>query len=115
MGYTENVFEMVKKRNAGEPEFHQAVHEVLESLKPVIAKYPEFQEAGLLERITEPERQIMFRVPWQTTRARSRSTAVSGSSSTARSARIRAVSASILPFISGSSSSSVSSRSSRTP
>jgi len=64
MGYTENVFEMVKKRNPGEPEFHQAVHEVLESLKPVIAKYPEFQEAGLLERITEPERQLMFRVPW---------------------------------------------------
>ncbi len=64
MGYTENVFEMVKKRNAGEPEFHQAVHEVLESLKPVIAKYPEFQEAGLLERITEPERVLMFRVPW---------------------------------------------------
>jgi glutamate dehydrogenase (NADP+) len=64
MGYTENVFEMVKKRNPGETEFHQAVHEVLESLKPVIAKYPEFQEAGLLERITEPERVLMFRVPW---------------------------------------------------
>ncbi len=64
MGYTDNVFEMVKKRNPGEPEFHQAVHEVLESLKPVIAKYPEFQEAGLLERITEPERVLMFRIPW---------------------------------------------------
>lgn len=64
MGYTDNVFEMVKKRNPGEPEFHQAVHEVLESLKPVIAKYPEFQEAGLLERVTEPERVVMFRIPW---------------------------------------------------
>ncbi|HNR38383.1 MAG TPA: NADP-specific glutamate dehydrogenase [Acidobacteriota bacterium] len=64
MDYIQAVFEAVKKRNAGEPEFHQAVHEVLDSLRPVIDKHPEFQEAGLLERLVEPERQIIFRVPW---------------------------------------------------
>ncbi|MFH1846654.1 MAG: NADP-specific glutamate dehydrogenase [Candidatus Omnitrophota bacterium] len=65
MSYVEKVLETVKKRNAGEPEFMQAVEEVLESLKPVIKKHPEFAEAGILERIVEPERQILFRVPWQ--------------------------------------------------
>lgn len=60
----ENVLEQVKKRNPGEAEFHQAVEEVLVSLKPVIEKHPEFVDAGLLERLVEPERQIMFRIPW---------------------------------------------------
>ena len=64
-GYAERVMETVKRRNAGEPEFLQAVDEVLGSLKPVIAKHPEFEDAGILERIVEPERQIIFRVPWQ--------------------------------------------------
>ncbi len=64
MGYIESVSETVKKRNPGELEFHQAVEEVLESIKPVIERYPEFKEAGILERIVEPERQIIFRVPW---------------------------------------------------
>jgi len=64
MGYVSQVFEQVKKRNPNEPEFHQAVEEVLESLKPVFSKYPEFEHAGLLERLVEPERQIIFRVPW---------------------------------------------------
>ncbi|MBN1596427.1 NADP-specific glutamate dehydrogenase [candidate division FCPU426 bacterium] len=64
MEYIHTVMETVKKRNAGETEFYQAVEEVLESLKPAIAKHPEFQQAGLLERIVEPERQIIFRVPW---------------------------------------------------
>ena len=64
-GYTEKVLEIVKKRNPGEPEFHQAVSEVLESLKVAIHRHPEFEEAALLERIVEPERQIIFRVPWQ--------------------------------------------------
>ncbi|MDR5652978.1 NADP-specific glutamate dehydrogenase [Ruixingdingia sedimenti] len=54
----------VLRRNAGEPEFHQAVHEVLESLGRVIAKRPEYAEQALIERICEPERQIIFRVPW---------------------------------------------------
>jgi len=63
--YIEKVLKTVKKRNFGEPEFHQAVSEVLESLKPAIEKYPEFEKIALLERIVEPERQIIFRVPWQ--------------------------------------------------
>lgn len=54
----------VLRRNAGEPEFHQAVHEVLESLGRVIAKHPEYADHALIERICEPERQIIFRVPW---------------------------------------------------
>ncbi|MFG3116797.1 NADP-specific glutamate dehydrogenase [Streptomyces sp. NPDC048197] len=53
------------RRNPGEPEFHQAALEVLETLEPVLAARPEFAEAKILERICEPERQIMFRVPWQ--------------------------------------------------
>lgn len=62
--YTERVLEMVKERNPGEVEFHQAVEEVLESLNPVFEKHPEYEENGILERIVEPERQIIFRVPW---------------------------------------------------
>ena len=65
MSYTQDVYEKVSNRNAGEQEFLQAVKEVLDSLDPVVAKHPEYQEAAILERITEPERQIMFRVPWQ--------------------------------------------------
>ena len=60
----EKVYEQVVARNRGEVEFHQAVHEVLESLDPVIAKHPHYADGALLERIVEPERQIMFRVPW---------------------------------------------------
>ncbi len=65
MSYIDEVKELVKKRNPGEAEFLQAAEEVLESLEPVIAKHPEYKEARILERITEPERVIMFRVPWQ--------------------------------------------------
>ncbi|MEL7564951.1 MAG: NADP-specific glutamate dehydrogenase [Dehalobacterium sp.] len=65
MSYTQKVFEMVKKRNPGESEFHQAVEEVLASLEPVIEKHPEYAETALVERIVEPERQIIFRVPWE--------------------------------------------------
>jgi len=54
----------VIRRNAGEPEFHQAVHEVLESLGRVVAKHPHFLDQALIERICEPERQIIFRIPW---------------------------------------------------
>ncbi|WP_415182214.1 NADP-specific glutamate dehydrogenase [Phaeovulum sp.] len=54
----------VVSRNAGEPEFHQAVQEVLESLGRVVAKHPHYLEAALIERICEPERQIIFRIPW---------------------------------------------------
>jgi glutamate dehydrogenase (NADP+) len=59
------VYEQVLSRNPGEVEFHQAVKEVLDSLGPVLEKHPEYVEARILERIVEPERQIMFRVPWQ--------------------------------------------------
>ncbi len=62
--YLEKVMEDVIKRNPGEPEFHQAVKEVLESLEPVISKHPEYEKWGLIERIVEPERIIKFRVPW---------------------------------------------------
>ncbi|WP_246093426.1 NADP-specific glutamate dehydrogenase [Microbacterium kyungheense] len=58
------VLDTVEARNPHEPEFLQAVHEVLESIAPVLDTHPEFVDGGILERIVEPERQIMFRVPW---------------------------------------------------
>ncbi len=58
------ILDDVKKRNPGEPEFHQAVEEVLESIAPVLEKHPEYKQAKIVERIVEPERQIYFRVPW---------------------------------------------------
>lgn len=64
MSYVQEIFEQVKKRNPGETEFHQAVKEVLDSLEPVFEKRPDLVKAGILERIVEPERQIMFRIPW---------------------------------------------------
>ena len=63
-GYLKNVFEQVQQRNANEPEFLQAVEEVLESLEPVVEAHPEYEAAGLIERLVEPERVIYFRVPW---------------------------------------------------
>ncbi|PGT80936.1 NADP-specific glutamate dehydrogenase [Bacillus sp. AFS040349] len=62
--YVDSVFETVKKRNPNESEFHQAVKEVFDSLKPVLAKNPQYIKQGILERIVEPERVISFRVPW---------------------------------------------------
>ncbi|MFZ4893653.1 NADP-specific glutamate dehydrogenase [Plantibacter sp. Mn2098] len=59
-----SIYEAALRRNAGEPEFHQALHEVLESISPVLREHPEYVEAGILDRIVEPERQIIFRVPW---------------------------------------------------
>lgn len=64
MSYIKDVLDLVKKRNPGEKEFFQAVEEVLESLEPVVKRHPKYQEAKILERIVEPERVIMFRVPW---------------------------------------------------
>jgi len=61
----EPVFDRVVRRNPGEFEFHQAVREVLGSLGPVLAKHPEYLDRRLIEMICEPERQIIFRVPWQ--------------------------------------------------
>ena len=62
--YTDRILEEVKKKNANEPEFIQAATEILTTLKPVIDRHPEFEKAGLLERYIEPERIIIFRVPW---------------------------------------------------
>ncbi|MBF7096378.1 NADP-specific glutamate dehydrogenase [Alkalibacter mobilis] len=62
--YVQSVYKMVEKRNPNESEFLDAVKEVVTSLEPVFERHPEFMEAGLLERITEPERVISFRVPW---------------------------------------------------
>jgi len=62
--YLNEIMETVTKRNPGEPEFLQAVQEVLESLEPVIEAHPEYAEKGIMERIVEPERAISFRVPW---------------------------------------------------
>jgi glutamate dehydrogenase (NADP+) len=60
----QGVYEDVLRRNAGEAEFQQAVKEVLDSLGPVLEKHPEYADAKILDRVVEPERQIMFRVPW---------------------------------------------------
>ncbi len=62
--FVDSVMEKVVARNAGELEFHQAVQEVVESIAPVIERNPEFARAKIAERIVEPERQILFRVPW---------------------------------------------------
>jgi glutamate dehydrogenase (NADP+) len=61
----QGIYEQVLSRNPGEVEFHQAVKEVLESLGPVLDKHPEYVKAKIVERMVEPERQIIFRVPWQ--------------------------------------------------
>jgi len=62
--FVDTIMADVKAKNPAQPEFHQAVQEVVESLEPVIQKHPEYKEARILERIIEPERVIMFRVPW---------------------------------------------------
>ena len=64
MSYTDEVLERVKTQNPNEPEFLQAVTEVLNTLKPVVEVHPEYQKVSLLERLCEPERIISFRVPW---------------------------------------------------
>lgn len=64
MNYVESVLENLKKQNPNEPEFHQAATEILTTLAPVLEKHPEYEKAGILERFVEPERVVMFRVPW---------------------------------------------------
>jgi glutamate dehydrogenase (NADP+) len=63
-GYIDEVMNIVKAKNPAEPEFHQAVREVFDSLRLVLDRHPEYREAKILERVTEPERVLMFRVPW---------------------------------------------------
>jgi glutamate dehydrogenase (NADP+) len=65
MSYTQEVFDDLRSRNAHQPEFLQAVEEVLGTLDPVLDQHPEFREAAILERLVEPERTITFRVPWE--------------------------------------------------
>ena len=64
MSYVDRVLSELIAKNPAQPEFHQAATEVLNTLKPVIEANPRFEQAALLERLVEPERQIMFRVPW---------------------------------------------------
>ena len=64
MSYADRVFELVQRRDPGQPEFHQAVKEVLETLDPVLERHPEYEENRILDRLVEPERVITFRVPW---------------------------------------------------
>ena len=64
MNYIEKVLKEVQEKNPNEPEFNEAVGKVLESLKPVIEAHPEYEKMAILERLVEPERQILFRVPW---------------------------------------------------
>ncbi|MFW5802649.1 MAG: NADP-specific glutamate dehydrogenase [Verrucomicrobiota bacterium] len=64
MAYVDDVMKKVQQRDPSQPEFHQAVHEVLESLAPVVERHKVYQEHRILERIVEPERMLMFRVPW---------------------------------------------------
>ena len=60
-----DLYTEVLHRNPGEAEFHQAVREVLDSLGPVVAKHPEYTDGAVIRRLCEPERQIIFRVPWE--------------------------------------------------
>ena len=62
--YLKSVYDGLVQRNPEQKEFLQAAEEVLESLEPVIAAHPEYEKAGLIERMVEPERVVMFRVPW---------------------------------------------------
>ena len=64
MSYVSDVMELAVAKNPSEKEFHQAVKEVLDSLAPVVTRHSKYQEHKILERITEPERVFMFRVPW---------------------------------------------------
>ncbi|MBQ8295684.1 MAG: NADP-specific glutamate dehydrogenase [Clostridia bacterium] len=64
MSYVQRVLDDLKKRNPGETEFHQAATEILLTLEPVINAHPEYEKSALLERFTEPERTVLFRVPW---------------------------------------------------
>ena len=64
MSYTARVLKQAIAKNPNEPEFHQAMTEILTTLQPFVDSRPEYEKAGILERMVEPERVIMFRVPW---------------------------------------------------
>ena len=92
--YVKRVYDQVVARDGDQPEFLQAVYEVLDTLQPVIAKHPEYEKNGVLERLVEPERVVKFRVPGLTTKARCRSTVATVCSSTPPLVHTRAVCAS---------------------
>ena len=96
MSYSDEIIEKVKAKNPNEPEFIQAVTEVMNSLRLVVDNDPKYQNEALLERIVEPERIIMYH--GLTMKAKFRSTEVSVYSSTVRSDLTRAVSVSIHPL-----------------
>ena len=90
MSYVDEVIDLVVKKNPAEPEFHQAVKEVLESLRVVIeANEEKFRKEALLERLTEPERQFKFRVPWVDDNGQVHVNTGTACSSTVRSDRTR--------------------------
>ena len=62
--YVKRVYAQVEQRDGDQPEFLQAVREVFETIQPVVEKHPEYEKAGVLERIVEPERVVKFRVAW---------------------------------------------------
>jgi glutamate dehydrogenase (NADP+) len=64
MSVIRDVIEKVKRTDPDQPEFHQAVEEVMETLEPTVKKHPEFVKANIYERVVEPERTVIFRVPW---------------------------------------------------
>ena len=64
MSYTKKILEQTINKNPNEPEFHQAMTEILDTLQPFVDAHPEYEKAGILERLVEPERVILFRVPW---------------------------------------------------
>ena len=68
MSGVRDVLKTVEQRNPGEPEFLQAVREILETLDPVLARHPEYEKAGILDRLVEPERQLIFECPGRTIR-----------------------------------------------
>ncbi|MCL4179150.1 MAG: NADP-specific glutamate dehydrogenase [Verrucomicrobia bacterium] len=65
MGAIQETLDLIQRRNPGEPEFHQAATEVLESIEPVIERHRKYRDARILDRLVEPERVVIFRVPWQ--------------------------------------------------
>ena len=104
----------VAAKNPGEKEFHQAVQEVVESLVPVLDRRIEYRKARIIERLVEPERVILFRVPWMDDKGRSASTGATGLSSPAPSALTKEACASTPASIWEFSSSWASNRYSRT-
>ena len=65
MSYVKETIDMLKRTSPAQNEFYQAVEEVLESIEPLLEEHPKYRQQAIIERLVEPERQIMFRVPWQ--------------------------------------------------